>query len=413
MLGGGLTSNERPAVAVVIPAPNVTASERFDTHLEGHNLFHTPLNQVFPDKPNLVGPRFNASTCGECHFGNGKGAIKFSPRGFGSTLLIKVNLKGTNLDGSPKTIPGTPEQIQDHQVSGKSPYNIKLRWTFKKGTYPDGKKYELRRPYLTFVIPGVSKDKIISSLRMSPSIIGMGLLDAVPTSTLIDLSDPFDLNGDGITGRPNLVRDIASNTKKLGRFGFKAAHPDLLQQSAAALFHDMGVTNSLFNDTKLEAEMSDADLDKIMLFQKVGGVPKARDQEDAEVIAGKALFQQVNCSGCHLMSLKTGVSSDPELSNQEFHPFTDLLLHDMGPGLADKRAEFAAKGSEWRTTPLWGIGIAKDLADHKPGFLHDGRARTIEEAVLWHGGEAKNSLTAYTKLSESDRIKLLKFLSSL
>jgi CxxC motif-containing protein (DUF1111 family) len=411
-LGGDLSSKEVPAIALQVPAPNVISEERFDAVLEGHAIFHTPFDEQNPESPPVVGPLFNSNNCGECHFSNGKGAIKFAPKGFGSTILVKVSLKGLNPDGSTKDIPGTPEQIQDHQVEGKSPYSLKLRYTYVKGKYPDGTKYELRKPFLTFVIPGVDNKKVVSSLRMSPSIIGMGLLEAVPPLTLLSMSDPLDMNKDGITGKVNIVNDHRSNTREYGRFGFKASHPSILQQTAAALFHDMGVTSSLFNNGDAP-EISDENLDKLVLFQEIAAVTVARDQDNPDVIRGKEIFQEINCSGCHVLTLKTGNSDIPELSNQEFHPFTDLLLHDMGPGLADGRAEFSAAGSEWRTTPLWGIGLTKDLATHKPGFLHDGRARTVEEAILWHGGEAKTSAKSFMRLKTEERAKLIKFLLSL
>lgn len=412
-LGGELTTFDNPKIALQVPSPNIASSERFDRHLEGQRIFHTPLDQIYPDKEKVIGPRFNASTCGECHFNNGKGAIRFLPGGFGSTMLLKVSLKGLNPDGTTRDIPGTPEQIQDHQVSGRSPYKIYHRYTYIKGRYPDGKEYELRKPRVTFKIPGVKRKQVVSSLRMSPSIIGMGLLEAVPLETLLKMADPADLDRDGISGKINLVFDIASGTKKAGRFGFKASHPSVLQQSAAALFHDMGVTNSLFNNTNDEPEMSDEDLAKVLFFQQVSAIHTARNQDLPEVQAGKEIFQRINCSACHVMTLKTGPSEIPEIALQEFHPFTDLLLHDMGPGLADKRAEFFAQGSEWRTTPLWGLGITKQLARHKTGFLHDGRARSIEEAILWHDGEAKRSKKAFMKLKFEDRKNLVEFLKSL
>lgn len=413
-LGGDLTSDLPAIIALQLPAPAILqGTERFNFHIDGHAQFHTTFDLLDPKQPAKIGPLFNHTSCVGCHVNDGKGPVKFSPGGEGSAMLVKVSLKGLNADGSPKNIPGTPEQIQDHQVSGKSPYRITLKFTEVPGKYPDGKTYSLRKPYLSFVIPGVDKNKVVSSLRMTPSVIGMGLLEQVPDSTIEAMADPFDNNGDGISGRVNYVLDLETNTKKIGRFGFRASNPSLLQQSAAALFHDMGVTSSLINDTAAEPEITDENLEKMVFYQQVPGVTAAVNQSDPDVIAGKEIFKNINCSGCHVMTLSTGASSIPELANQTFHPFTDLLLHDMGPGLADKRAEFSAKGSEWRTTPLWGLSTHKGLTKAKAGYLHDGRARTIEEAIHWHDGEAKASRKAFRSLNAEDRARLIKFVLSL
>ena len=411
-LGGDLTSHLPAFASLQLPSPNITSKEREDFHFSSHAQFHAPFDTLIPGKVR-VGPKFNHTSCGGCHVNDGKGPIKFSNGVDGSSMLVKVSLKGLLPNGLPRDVPGVGEQLQDHQVKGRSPFNIRLRWKFIEGKFPDGKKYKLRKPDLSFKIPRVNKRKIIHSLRMTPSVIGMGLLEAVPDSTLIALSDPNDANKDGISGKINMVIDRESNSKKIGRFGFKASHPTLKQQSAAAFFHDMGVTSSLFNPDNEEIEVSDEDLDKITFYQQVPGVHKAKDQSNPDVIRGKEIFQEINCHSCHVMTLKTGNSPIPELANQTFHPFTDLLLHDMGPGLADKRAEFSAQGREWRTTPLWGIGLTKELSPARPGFLHDGRARNIQEAIIWHGGEAKASRNAFMKLKASDRKKLILFLNTL
>ena len=416
LLGGALTNTFLPPeVSLQLPAPLIPErSARYNFHIDGHAQFHTTFDLLEPSQKAKVGPLFNHSSCGGCHVQDGKGPIKFGKNGNGSTMLIKVSLKGLNRDGTTKNIPGTPEQIQDHQVTGKSPYNISLKWTESRGKNSDGTIVKLRKPLLSFAIPGVDRKKVVSSLRMSPSIIGMGLLEAVPDSTLIAMSDPYDLDRDGISGEVNYVIDAESNTKKIGRFGFKASHPTVRQQSAAALFHDMGVTSSMFNDTFEDPEITDENLEKMTFYQQLAGVSPAINQDHPDVIAGKQIFQDINCHACHTMTLKTASTHiNPEIVNQEFHPFTDLLLHNMGAGLADSRAEFDAAGSEWRTTPLWGLRVHKLLSKAKPGFLHDGRARTVEEAIQWHDGEAKASRKAFRALSAADRAKLLKFLDSI
>jgi CxxC motif-containing protein (DUF1111 family) len=241
----------------------------------------------------------------------------------------------------------------------------------------------------------------------------MGLLEVIPESEVLALSDPDDLNGDGISGRPNYVIDRSSGTKALGRFGFKATHPTLVQQSGAASFFDMGITNPLFPAINGSTEISGADFERLVVYQQIAGVPPARDQELPDIIAGKTLFQSVGCNGCHTMTFKTATDTDPEVAGQTVHPFTDLLLHDMGPDLADNHPEFSASGFEWRTTPLWGLGFSPQISAVKPLYLHDGRARTIEEAILWHGGEAAIAKDKFVRLSADERFKLIQFLQSL
>ena len=227
------------------------------------------------------------------------------------------------------------------------------------------------------------------------------------------LSDPDDSNGDGISGRPQYIPDRINGGLALGRFGFRASHPTVKQQSAAAAFGDMGVTNSIFTDETGSQELSEEDLDDLSLYQELAGVPIARDQSDPEVQRGAELFTSVGCADCHVTTFTTVNTVHPELNGQLIHPFTDLLLHDMGPELSDGRNEFSASGSEWRTTPLWGGGFFKSVSGVKQKLLHDGRARSIEEAILWHGGEGETSTNNFKNLPKADRDALLRFLDSI
>lgn len=418
-LGGTMTTDIAPQkLAVQLPSPNISSQELFDIHLLGFGEFHKDFTYVKEAGKKVLGPLFNHNSCGGCHVENGKGKISFGPHA--SALLIKVSFPGELTDGSPKPVPHYGTQLRDHKVNGNEQVDIKLSWKFKKGYYPDSTPYTLRRPVLKLNLSAISskqKNKVLTSLRMSPPMIGLGLLEAVPDSVIEGLSDPNDLNSDGISGHPNYVPDVKSNGIAIGRFGFKATHPTVEQQSAAAFFNDMGMTSNLFPDPKgkQQSEVSDDEMFKITFYLQAGGVPIARDQDDADVINGKALFQQINCSGCHVMTLSTEASSVVETAYQEFHPFSDLLLHDMGEDLADNRPEFSASGSEWRTTPLWGIGLSVDHVFNNLalGFMHDGRARTLEEAILWHGGEAQASRDAFMALSSSQRQQLIRFLESL
>ncbi|MCB0332787.1 MAG: thiol oxidoreductase, partial [Bdellovibrionales bacterium] len=239
------------------------------------------------------------------------------------------------------------------------------------------------------------------------------LLEAIPEYQILSWSDPEDDDNDGISGVPQYSPDKVNGGLGLGRFGFRASSPTLAQQSGAASFFDMGVTNPLFMVDGEEPETSAENFEKLVIYQALAGVPIARDQDDPTVIRGKELFQTVGCDGCHKMTVTTSDAQNPELDGQVIHPFTDLLLHDMGDGLADERAEFSASGSEWKTTPLWGLGFYKTVSHVTPRYLHDGRALTIEEAILWHGGEAEAAQEAFKDLPKADRKALIKFLKSL
>lgn len=416
-LGGDLSVDIPPKFALTLPSPNTASQERFNQHLDGFVSFNHSFI-VDRDSRNrlILGPRFNNSACSGCHLGDGKGEVALSKNAQFSAMIIKVALRGLTSTGAPRDVPGVGGQLQDKARSARDLYKIRLSWKSLRGYYPDGERYSLRNPLLKFKVPSLNakrQKRVVHSLRMAPALIGMGLLEAVPNETLIALSDPDDLDGDGISGRVSYVPNRSTGLSDIGRFGFKASHPSVMQQSAAAFFNDMGMTNALFSKRGSSDEVSDEVLDETTKYLQYAGVIKARNQESPDVVAGKVLFQQVGCAKCHTMTLVTGESSVPEVSNQTFHPFTDLLLHDMGSGLADNRPEFSASGREWRTTPLWGLGIFDQLNKEKIRYLHDGRARTVTEAILWHGGEGRKSREAFKKLSKSERAQLLDFLDSI
>jgi CxxC motif-containing protein (DUF1111 family) len=255
-------------------------------------------------------------------------------------------------------------------------------------------------------------------------VFGLGLLEAIPEATILALADEGDQDGDGISGKANYVWDVQKNGLSLGRFGWKANQPTLIQQVASAYHDDMGITTSLlprensdgqsqYDGRGDDPELSDEILDVVTFYVQTLAVPARRDLDDPLVQRGEQLFDNARCSACHIPTLQTGTLSDvPEVSNQTIQPFTDLLLHDMGPGLADNRPDFLATGSEWRTPPLWGIGLVKVVNGHT-NFLHDGRARGLLEAILWHGGEAEQSREAVQEMSTNDRDALIAFLESL
>ena len=408
-LGGDLTSDLPGRAAIQVNAPNVTDEQRRLIQLGGFSIFHGIFN-----RSSGLGPNFNNASCGGCHVDNGRGPTKFSASNIsGSRMVVKVSLRGLQASGAPRNVPGVGEQLLDHKVSGARKVEIDLTWKELAGKYPDGTKYSLRRPLLNYRIRGMSRRKLITSLRMTPPVIGPGLIEAIPDYRILEYNDPNDADGDGISGHPNYVPDVRSGTMKIGRFGFRASHTTVEQQSSGALVNDIGITNPIFFDPAKPIEFTEDQLTLLTIYQKIAGVPPAINQDDSRVISGKSLFQSVGCNKCHRMTMSTDEYIDPELSNQEFHPFTDLLLHDMGAGLADKRDEFSAKGFEWRTTALWAIGFTRRLAGGKTTYLHDGRARTIEEAILWHGGESAQSRDLFKQLPKDQRDDMLAFLDSL
>jgi CxxC motif-containing protein (DUF1111 family) len=291
------------------------------------------------------------------------------------------------------------------------------------GTYADGQVYSLRAPTYTVVDPplGPLADGILISPRLAPQMVGLGLLEAVDEATIEGFAAT---NG----GHTNHVWDVAKQATALGRFGWKANQPTLAQQTFAAFRNDIGITSALFPDKNcgptqtdcLDAPMSlttpniqDPKADAMVVHAMALAVPARRNLDDAQALHGEELFGQIGCGSCHIQKMVTGALADwPELSNQTIRPYTDLLLHDMGAGLADGRPDFEATGSEWRTPPLWGLGLS-GVIDGYLFLLHDGRARDFAEAILWHGGQAEAASESFRNLPKSDRDALVAFLQSL
>lgn len=355
--------------------------------------------------PVRVGPLFSAASCTTCHDRDGRGQPPTSlvfqlsgPEGQGAHPLYGVQL-------DPRGVEGTQAEGQAVVAYDEVP-----------GEFADGAPFSLLRPRYTFkeLSRGPLGEGARFSPRVSPAVFGLGLLEAIPEETLLALADPEDMNGDGISGRPNYVEDDVERRPRLGRFGWKANQPSVQQQVAHALFADMGLTTSQLRDGTAEPELGLEELDALVFYTRLLAVPKRRDWGATQVLRGKAVFRAIGCGGCHVSGpLETGDVPDlPELSRQKLYPYTDLLLHDMGEGLADGRPDGLASGSEWRTPPLWGIGLVAVVNGHTR-FLHDGRARNLEEAVLWHGGEAAPARERYVRLPVEDREAMLAFLRSL
>ena len=295
--------------------------------------------------------------------------------------------------------------------------------------YPDYNVAELLKPnyILSHWAYGDADSELRTSPRVAPVVFGLGLLEAISKETILGNSDEDDRNGDGISGRPNWVWSRSLKSNGLGRFGWKANKATLLDQTAGAFVGDIGITSYLFpfeNHTASQ-ELSDQfptggspeidkrDLEDVVFYLQTLAVPAARIVDRNIFKESRVLFDQIQCSACHIPSMKTAVDYSIEaVANQTIFPYTDLLLHDMGKDLADGRPDFEASGSEWRTPPLWGIGLLQTVNGHTR-LLHDGRARNVEEAILWHGGEAEASKQLFMKLQASQRLQIIKFVESL
>ena len=396
---------------------------------EVHEIGDVAFEQTFVTAPSPVnpglGPIFNNVSCTSCHINDGRGKPPVGTEQI-SSLLIRLSIPGTDVHGGPNPVPGYGGQLQQRSIFGiAAEAFVKIEYTENIFQFSDGETYSLRYPTYTLENPYIPMPgDLLISPRIAPPVFGLGLLEAVDEADILALADINDQNGDGISGKPNYVWNIVTGTKTLGRFGWKAATPSLLQQSAAAYNEDMGITSFVFpqensrdqsqydglND---EYEVSDSILHAVEFYIRTLAVPARRNADLAEVLAGKKLFADAKCSVCHTPRLRTRTDvSFPEISNQVIFPYTDMLVHDMGPDLADNRPDFDANGQEWRTSPLWGIGLTRVVNGHQ-NFLHDGRARTLTEAIMWHGGEAEKSKEFVKNLSRPDRTALIKFLESL
>lgn len=375
-----------------------------------------------------LGPYFNARSCASCHFKDGRGRPPEFDGEHPTGFLIRVSQPGRTLSGAVLPDPVYGGQLQDQAIDTLAPeVVITIVYEEVPFVFPDGTTVQLRQPNYQFsnLAYGALHPEGAISARVANQMIGLGLLEAISEETLIALADPTDQNGDGISGRPNYVWDKFNHQMTIGRFGWKANQPHLLQQTADAFLGDIGITTSLnpHENCTHEAceglahggspEITDDDLLKVVLYSSTLAVPAQRDTDNPQVQQGGQLFQEIGCERCHTATLQTAVHPTiPALSHQTIHPYTDLLLHDMGEGLADGRSDFQATGSEWRTPPLWGIGLFQTVNGHTY-YLHDGRARTLEEAILWHGGEAETARQNYIELTPAERDAILRFLNSL
>ncbi|WP_442112360.1 di-heme oxidoreductase family protein [Pseudomonas sp. NUPR-001] len=441
-LGGGKTTvNKRDQNAYSMPSANLAPSRRLDFSV-GNSFFRNPW-VIAPSTTTArdgLGPLFNANACQNCHIKDGRGHPPGPNARHAVSMLVRLSIPDQpqyakvieQLGIVPEPVYGG--QFQDMAVPGVAPEGkVRVEYTPVPVTFKDGTQVELRQPTLQISQLGygpMHPDTRFSA-RVAPPMIGLGLLEAIPESAILANADPDDRNGDGIRGRPNQVWDDALGKTVLGRFGWKAGQPNINQQNVHAFSGDMGLTTSLRpmddctpaqvdclnapngNGANGEQEVSDNIARLVLFYTRNLAVPIRQDVDSPQVLAGKNLFHQAGCQSCHTPSFTTAATAaEPELANQLIRPYSDLLLHDMGPGLADNRTEFKASGQDWRTPPLWGIGLTQTV-NAQAGFLHDGRARNLLEAVLWHAGEAETAKQHVLTFNADQRAALLAFLNSL
>jgi CxxC motif-containing protein (DUF1111 family) len=421
--GGATTVYDNSADAFAHESPNLTADE-LALHEEGDEAFEDAF-EADPDSEHPgLGPVFDNVSCEGCHAGDGRGR---PPRAgeIAESFLVRISYPGTDATGGPKAVPGYGGQLQQRAISGVMPEaSVSISYSEVAGSFADGTLYSLRVPtYEFYASYATLSKKMLFSPRVAPFTFGLGLLEAIPEAAIRSSEDPNDSDGNGISGVANAVWDAVAKRPAMGRFGWKAGTPSTFQQTAGAYNGDMGVTSPLFPAESCEQdrpecerhdiEVDDATVLAVARYMQTLGVPARRNLDDPSASQGEVIFYSVGCAGCHAPTFTTGtLAGVPSVSSQVIHPYTDLLLHDMGPDLADGRHDFLATGREWRTPPLWGIGLVQTVNGHSE-FLHDGRARSLMEAVLWHGGEAKKSRDAVLALSVSARAALIKFLESL
>jgi len=412
------------------PAANLDVNARAEFSI-GNAFFNSPwvAAPASARARDGLGPLFNARSCDACHNNDGRGRPPESGERPVS-LVIQFATPTPGPNNEPGADPRYGVNLNPFAIGGVAPEGtVRIEYREIHGTFADGEAYTLLAPEYVFeeLAYGELGEGTGFSPRVAPAVFGVGLLEAIPEAQILEREDPDDADGDGISGRANRVWDHRAKRTVLGRFGWKANQPDIAHQTAAAFSSEIGMSTSLRpgqNCTDVqraclaaasggEPEISDEIFERIVRYQKMLGVPARRNLEDPRVRAGAKLFDSAGCASCHRSRFVTAsVEGEPAISNQTIHPFTDLLLHDMGPALADNRVDFEAAPNEWRTAPLWGLGLQQAVNGHTR-LLHDGRARDISEAILWHGGEAQRSQDAYRAMSKQEREALLAFLSSL
>lgn len=413
----------RTADAYTYPVASLTDTAALNTFQAGRTLFRQvwTLHGSEDSRFNGLGPLYNRFSCVACHPGNGRGFAPDGPHQSMKAMLVRLGTPGPQNTSLPHPVYG--DQLNEFAAPGVASEGMaQIDYEPLTVTFADGEKILLRRPKLSFRDLAYGPlDAVQTSARIAPAVFGLGWLENISEEDI--LRQAQRRKPAGIGGRPNRVWDIAQQKVVIGKFGWKANVPNLRQQIASAFHGDLSITSSLFPhencsaqqaaclaQTSLSSELSDQQLDDIQFYLSMLAVPPPA-LATPEITRGSALFKQVQCIECHTDQLHSGPSL-AALKQQRLSPYTDLLLHDMGEALADQRPDFIATGREWRTPPLWGIGLAKAVHANA-GFLHDGRARTLQEAILWHGGEAATAKERFLQLNKEERAALIRFLESL
>lgn len=442
--GGKTTVFSNGRNAFSLPAANLNDAER-TRFVVGNSFFkrnwvQAPASTTARDG---LGPHFLARSCGGCHVQDGRAQPPdfhnpLAPQPFAG-LLLRLSVPGTDAHGGPKHEPVYGDQFNTmgiHGVQGEG--EVHLSYERIEGQYADGTPYTLEKPryHLRNLAYGPMAPDVMVSPRIAPQVIGLGLLEAIPEAEILANAQAQAANTGPIKGQPNYVWDAYAERMVLGRFGWKANVGSLAHQTAGAFLGDIGITSSRFPQQtctpaqkdclaapngnakgRQGVEIEDYALDDVIFYQSTLAPAARRNAQDEGVLRGEALFHAAQCAQCHRPSYRTGTAlfprlSSPALSGQDITPYTDLLLHDMGEALADGRPDFAANGRQWRTPPLWGIGLLPAVNDHQR-LLHDGRARGVAEAILWHGGEAEAAREQFRHLPAPDRAALVQFVESL
>ncbi len=442
LTAGAFTTLESGSAAYAIPI-SMLDKEQGEAFAKGNEQFNEPW-VVAPDPSGVwgLGPTFNEDRCAHCHVHNGRSAAPVDGQAAVQGVLVRLSIPGQTREGGPLPHPAYGDQLQNRGIQERVPAEGQAVFTYtaREVSFADGEKVTLRVPHVEFKdlqFGELGKDTMISP-RVAPAMVGMGLLEAVPEETILRIAKEQEKVG--MAGKPNTVWDMENEQMVLGRLGWKANQPSIRQQTAAAFFGDIGATSYMFPEENCPAvqvacldlpsaskcggqggctgntyrpEVVPSRLTNIALYLQALAVPARRNVDDPAFKRGEQVFAEAQCSVCHVPELTTGPK--PALkaaASLTIRPYTDLLLHDMGEDLADGRPDFKASGREWRTAPLWGVGLIKTVNGHSD-LLHDGRARGVTEAILWHGGQAEKSREAFRNMPKADRAALVKFVESL
>ena len=437
--GGETTVYATGRNAFSFPAANLTDEERtrfaIGNSFFKRNWVEAPASTKVRDG---LGPHFITRSCGGCHTEDGRGAPPDVAKGEQPVgLLLRLSIPGVGDHGGVVPEPVYGDQFDNAAVQKVRPEGkVIVSYTEAKGRFADGSPYTLLQPSYEFSELGygpMAKDVMVSP-RIAPQLIGVGLLEAIPEAEILGNAEKQKAKGGAIKGMPNQVWDAYAQRMMIGRYGWKANVASIAHQTAGAFNGDIGITSSLFPNEACTpqqkdclaaprgghgkaAEIDDKTFGDVVFYQATLAPPARRAPSDPRVLRGQKLFEQAQCAVCHRPSYVTAQSHNPGLSSkalngQHIWPYTDLLLHDMGAGLADGRPDFAASGQQWKTPPLWGIGLIRDVNGHNR-LLHDGRARGVMEAILWHVGEGEASRNQVLKMNRRDREALVKFVESL